>query len=116
MLHVIERCHEPVNVFNLGTDSYCTVDDSLGWICDHLGVKPARAYTGGERGWVGDSPFIFLDTAKVRGLGWQPRRTIRASVLRTLDYLRENPWLLGRAAAKDQSCTLPFTACGTSAA
>jgi UDP-glucose 4-epimerase len=37
---------------------------------------------------------IFLDTSKVRSLGWRPTLTIRAAVERTLDYLRSEPWLL----------------------
>jgi UDP-glucose 4-epimerase len=98
MLAVVQHAREPVNVYNLGTEEYCTVDDSLGWICAHLGVRPERRYTGGERGWVGDSPFIFLDTGKVRRLGWQPRLTIREGVLRTLRYLQENRWVLERRA------------------
>ena len=72
------------------------MDESLGWICDHLGLSPERRYTGGVRGWVGDSPFIFLDTAKIRGLGWTPRVGIRDGVIRTLEYLRANPWVLER--------------------
>jgi UDP-glucose 4-epimerase len=96
MLTVIGRATEPVNVCNLGAEEYCTVDDSLGWICDHLGVNPRRRYTGGERGWVGDSPFIFLDTAKVRSFGWRPRLSIREGVLRTLRYLQSTPWVMQR--------------------
>jgi UDP-glucose 4-epimerase len=96
MFTVLDRAHDPVNVYNLGTDEYCTVDDSLGWICGHLGLEPRRRYTGGDRGWIGDSPFIFLDTAKVRGLGWRPRLTIREGILRTLRYLQANPWVLER--------------------
>jgi UDP-glucose 4-epimerase len=96
MLTVIGRATEPVNVYNLGADEYCTVDDSLGWICEHLGVTPRRRYTGGERGWVGDSPFIFLDTAKVRSFGWRPRLSIREGVLRTLQWIQGNPWVLER--------------------
>lgn len=94
MLTALERSREPVNVLNLGTEEYCTVDDSLGWICAHLGLEPARRYTGGERGWIGDSPFIFLDTSRIRSLGWRPKLTIREGVLRTLEYLRANRWLL----------------------
>jgi UDP-glucose 4-epimerase len=96
MLLVIDRAREPVNVYNLGTEEYCTVDDSLGWICAHLGVRPRRRYTGGERGWIGDSPFIFLDTAKVRLLGWRPKLTIRESVLRTLTYLQAHHEVVSR--------------------
>jgi len=96
MLMVMEHVHDPVNIYNLGTDEYCTVDDSLDWICEHLGVNPERRYTGGERGWIGDSPFIFLDTTKVRSLGWQPKLTIRMGVIRTLEYLQANHWVLER--------------------
>jgi UDP-glucose 4-epimerase len=96
MLTVVARAHEAVSIYNLGTEEYCAVDDSLGWICAHLGVSPTRHYSGGERGWIGDSPFIFLDTAKVRALGWRPRLTIREGVIKTLEYLQANPWVLAR--------------------
>jgi UDP-glucose 4-epimerase len=94
ILLAMDRAHQPVNVFNLGADTYCNVDESLGWITAHLGLNPKRRYTGGERGWVGDSPFIFLDSKRIRSLGWKPRLTIKEGVLRTLDYLRANPWVL----------------------
>jgi UDP-glucose 4-epimerase len=98
MLLALEQTPEPVNIFNLGTSEYCTVDDSLGWICAHLGVQPQRSYRGGERGWIGDSPFIFLDTAKIRALGWRPRLSIREGVIRTLEYLQQEQWVLQRRA------------------
>jgi UDP-glucose 4-epimerase len=87
MFRVIDRAVDAVNIYNLGTDEHCTVDNSLDWICVHMGVRPRRVYTGGERGWIGDSPFIFLDTTKARSLGWRPKLTIQESVLRTLRYL-----------------------------
>ena len=93
MLTVIAKAPEPVNVYNLGTDEYCEVNDSIGWISRKLGVEPERRYTGGDRGWIGDSPFIFLDTKKVRSLGWKPRLNIREGVEKTVDYLRANEWL-----------------------
>jgi len=82
-----------VHVYNLGTDEYCQVNDSIGWICENLGVTPARTYTGGERGWVGDNPFIFLDCSEIRKLGWAPKVSIRDGVIRTLEYLKRNSWL-----------------------
>jgi nucleoside-diphosphate-sugar epimerase len=57
-------------------------------------AAPAARDTGGERGWIGDSPFIFLDCGKIRGLGWAPKTSIRDGVIGTLRYLQENPWLL----------------------
>jgi UDP-glucose 4-epimerase len=94
MLLALERAQDRVNVFNLGTDEYCEVSDSIGWIVEHLGLQPTLEYTGGDRGWIGDNPFIFLDTARIRALGWTPRLSIRQGVLRTLDYLRAHPALL----------------------
>jgi UDP-glucose 4-epimerase len=95
ILMVLERSADgKVHVFNLGTPEYCEVNDSIRWITAHLGVSPSLRYAGGDRGWIGDSPFIFLDTTKVRALGWQPRLTIRDGIIRTLEYLRTNEWLL----------------------
>ncbi len=89
-----EKGKDKVNIFNLGTDEYCQVDDSIDWITGHMGISPHRTYTGGERGWIGDSPFIFLDCTKIRALGWSPRLSIREGVIKTLDYLQANSWVL----------------------
>jgi UDP-glucose 4-epimerase len=94
ILVVIGTVQEKVNIYNLGTDEYCEVNDSVDWICQHLDVNPKRIYSGGERGWIGDNPFIFLDTAKIRSLGWRPKLTIQQAEIRTLEYLRSNRWLL----------------------
>jgi UDP-glucose 4-epimerase len=94
MLMAIERSNASVNIFNLGTDAYCEVNDSIGWICEALGVTPEIEYGGGDRGWVGDNPFIFLDTKKIRALGWKPKLTIRQGVIKTLEYLKANPHIL----------------------
>ena len=98
ILTAIEKSQDKVNVFNLGTDEYCEVNDSIGWITGHLGIDPVRIYTGGERGWIGDSPFIFLDTAKIRSLGWKPKLSTREGIIKTLDYLMANPWLMDERA------------------
>ncbi|MEI7769854.1 MAG: NAD-dependent epimerase/dehydratase family protein [Chloroflexales bacterium] len=94
ILLAMDTAQEKVNIFNLGADEYCQVNDSIGWITGHLGLTPQLSYSGGERGWIGDSPFIFLDCGKIRALGWQPSLTIRDGVIRTLDYLQANPQLL----------------------
>jgi UDP-glucose 4-epimerase len=94
MLHAIERADSKVNIFNLGTDESVEVNDSIGYICEALGIQPQRSYGGGKRGWIGDSPFILLDCKRMRSLGWAPKLTIREGILRTLDYLKENTWLM----------------------
>ena len=92
----LSRAQGPLNIFNLGCDEACRVDDSIGWICGRLGVDPRRVYGGGQRGWIGDSPFIFLDTTRIRALGWTPRLDIRQGVVKTVEYLQANPQLFGR--------------------
>ncbi len=94
MFLAVEKAGGKVNVFNLGADEFCEVKESIGWICGALGLSPKLSYTGGERGWIGDNPFIYLDCAKMRGLGWKPNLSIRDGVLRTLQFLRENKWVL----------------------
>jgi UDP-glucose 4-epimerase len=94
MLAVMEKARGgKSHIYNLGTEEYCQVNDSIAWITAHLGLSPKLTYTGGDRGWIGDSPFIFLDTTKVRSLGWSPRLSIRDGIIRTLEYLQANPWL-----------------------
>lgn len=82
-----------VEVFNLGTDHYVQVNDSIGYICGALGLKPRLEYTGGDRGWIGDNPFIFLETKKIRSTGWMPKLTIEQGIRRTLSWLRANEWV-----------------------
>ncbi len=98
ILLAMQKSNAPLQIFNLGTDEYCTVNDSIGWICGRLGLSPKLEYTGGDRGWIGDNPFIFLDCSRVRALGWKPRLTIREGVVETVRYLETNPHLLEAAA------------------
>jgi UDP-glucose 4-epimerase len=101
MLHVIRAAtaafarHRSI-VYNLGTNEYCTVKDSISWICSHLGVEPKLEFTGGSKGWIGDNPFIFLETKRIRETGWKPALAIRESVIRTLEWLMDNQWVLHR--------------------
>ena len=85
-------------VYNLGTNEYCTVKDSISWICGRLGVEPKLEFMGGNRGWIGDNPFIFLDTKKIRETGWRNELSIRDAVLRTVDWLHDNPWVFEKRA------------------
>jgi UDP-glucose 4-epimerase len=93
MLLALEKATDKVNVLNLGVDGYCQVNDSIGWICEALKVKPTMQYTGGDRGWIGDNPFIFLETKRIQALGWKPKRTIREGVLKTVEFLQKNEWV-----------------------
>lgn len=93
ILTVVRKAGEKVNIYNLGTDEYVEVNDSVRFICGKLNVNPEFTYAGGERGWIGDNPFIYLDTKKVRSLGWKPAATIEEGVVKTVEYLMANPWV-----------------------
>ncbi len=98
MLHVLDAhtacsARHRTQVYNLGTPEFVEVNASIGHICGALGLKPTLEYTGGARGWVGDSPFIFLDTARIQATGWRPKLTIAEGILRTLRWLEANRWV-----------------------
>ena len=98
MLHVMDRgtaqqAKHGVEIYNLGNDEFVQVNDSIGFICGALGLQPKMEYTGGSRGWVGDNPFIFLDTEKIRATGWKTSLTIEQGIKRTLEWLQQNQWV-----------------------
>jgi len=98
MLHVInqgtaKKAKHGVEIYNLGTDEYVEVNDSIRFLCAALKLKPRLDYSGGNKGWVGDNPFIFLDTKKIRATGWKPSLTIEQGIIRTLEWLRQNQWV-----------------------
>ncbi len=88
-------------VYNLATDETIVVDDSVAIITKYLGYSPEIQHTGGARGWVGDSPLIQLDTARIRSLGWAPTLTIAEAVERTLVWLDANAEVVLRTASTD---------------
>jgi len=98
ILLAMKKTQQRVSIFNLGVDAYCELNDSIGWICRTLGLSPELEYSGGDRGWIGDNPFIFLDTAKIRALGWRPNHSIEEGVVKTVEFLRANEWVLAARA------------------
>lgn len=101
MVHVInlgmaKQAKHRVAIYNLGTNEFCQVKDSIAWISEFLGLAPRLEFSGGLRGWVGDNPFIFLDTHKIRATDWAAKLTIKESIHRTLEWLKQNKWILNR--------------------
>tara|TARA_B100000787_G_C16195079_1_gene300199 strand:+ start:3141 stop:4100 length:960 start_codon:yes stop_codon:yes gene_type:complete len=94
IMMAIQKSSKKVNVFNLGTNEFSTVSNSVKQITKRLSLKPKVNYKGGKRGWPGDVPIIYLDTRKIRKLGWRPKNTINESIVETLEFLIKNKWLL----------------------
>jgi UDP-glucose 4-epimerase len=73
MLTALGGARANVNIFNLGTQEYCTVNDSLGWICRRLGVTPAVHYTGGNAaGSATALSFFSIPPESARSAGSRP--------------------------------------------
>ena len=99
ILHVLKMentrtAQNGCEIYNLGTTEYCQVIDSIKWITEHLGLQPRVEFSGGARGWIGDNPFIFLDTDRIRKTGWRAQLSIEQSIIKTLEWLQENSWIL----------------------
>ena len=98
IFYVLEHSNEPKNVFNLGHDAFMNVLDLADIVVDQLNLKRVRyVTTGGERGWLGDSPFVHLDTTKLKALGWRPHVSIERGIRNTVRYLQAHPQLLERS-------------------
>ncbi|HEY3758956.1 MAG TPA: NAD-dependent epimerase/dehydratase family protein [Solirubrobacteraceae bacterium] len=87
------------HIYNLGTDETIVLDDSIRILLGHLSLSPQIEYAGGPRGWVGDSPLIRLQTARIRSLGWRPRMTIELAIARTLEWFDANEYAWREPAA-----------------
>ena len=95
ILTAIERRQASKNVFNLGHDEFMNVKDLAAVVIEELGLRDVRfRFTGGRRGWLGDSPVVRLDNSAIKQLGWTARTPIEHGVRRTVRYLRDNAVLL----------------------
>jgi UDP-glucose 4-epimerase len=91
--HTAKAASHRTQIYNLGTPEYVQVSDSIGFIAKALGLAPKLQYTGGDRGWIGDNPFIFLDTKKIQATGWKPKLSIEQGIIKTLRWLEANHWV-----------------------
>jgi len=83
------------NVLNLGHVEFMNVKDLANLVCEEMGLRDvAYRFSGGPRGWLGDSPLVLLDISKIQETGFQPQISIEEGIRRTVRYLLENRWLL----------------------
>ena len=93
MILGIEKANEKVNIINLGTPETIEVFDSIKIITEFMGINPRIIAQDSIRGWIGDSPMIYLDTTKMNSYGWQPSVSIRDGIIKTLEWLESSEWL-----------------------
>ena len=88
----LEHAPDRKSVFNLGHDDFLNVLDVARIVIEELGlVGTTLRMTGGVRGWLGDSPFVHLDTSRIKALGWRPTIAIPESIRATVRYLADHP-------------------------
>lgn len=91
----LKNIREPKNVLNLGHEDFMNVIRLASIVVEEMGLKDVEfRYTGGSRGWIGDSPFVHLDITKIRSAGFEPQVSIEEGIRRTARYLLKNDWLL----------------------
>lgn len=91
ILTAFEKSTEKVNIYNLGNVEYINVVDLADIIVNEMGLKNVKyEFSGGERGWIGDSPFVHLDVSKIMSLGWKPKYKIPDAIRDTVRYLSQH--------------------------
>jgi UDP-glucose 4-epimerase len=91
MFHVIQRATDTVNVFNVATDDYITVNDIARLVVEEIGYAGVRfEYTGGSRGWKGDVPVVRFDLRKIHSLGWRARYNSEEALRRSIREMLED--------------------------
>lgn len=95
IFHGINNFNEKKNIFNLGHDESVTVVELADVMCKEMGLENVQyKFTGGARGWIGDSPFVHLDITKLKKVGWNPKIPITDGIKRTVKFLLDNKWVM----------------------
>ena len=92
VINLSNKALKPSSVFNLGHHETMNVVELAKIVCDEMNLKNVKfIFTGGKKGWIGDSPLVHLDTSYANSLGWEPKISIESSIRRTVNYLLSEP-------------------------
>ncbi|MCQ1539364.1 NAD-dependent epimerase/dehydratase family protein [Methanocalculus taiwanensis] len=85
MIYASEHGPDMYNVYNIGSEDWIDVVSIGEIVVSEMGLSDVEfAFTGGDRGWVGDVPRMLLSVEKIHGLGWKPgigsERSVREAV------------------------------------
>ena len=86
-----QKGQKRINLYNLSSDSYVTVNNIAKIIVSRMGQKKVKFIkTGGGGGWKGDVPIVKLDNKKIKKLGWEPEYTSEEAIKKTVNLLLKN--------------------------
>lgn len=89
----VKKSKNKINTFNLGCDDYINVKRSAKIISKALNLNPKFLFSGGKTGWIGDQPFVYLSTNKIKKIGWRSKISIENSIKDTVNWLNNNKWV-----------------------
>jgi UDP-glucose 4-epimerase len=88
MRFIVANASDRRNLFNIGPNGTGT---SVAFIAENVIARTLPgtpiAYTGGDRGWVGDVPRFRYSTERLARLGWRPEMSSDEAVLRAIDEI-----------------------------
>jgi UDP-glucose 4-epimerase len=87
VLHASEMSNSGYDVYNVATQDCISVFEivELAIKATGLDIKDVKInYGDSDRGWKADVPKIFLDSEKLRGLGWRNQFSSREAMLKSL--------------------------------
>lgn len=88
----LNNSSELINVFNIASDNYITVNEIAKIIIQEMGLKNVEiTHTQGKVGWPGDVPIVRINSKKLTKLGWNPRYTSKRAVEKTTKELLRKP-------------------------
>jgi UDP-glucose 4-epimerase len=91
MLYVVDHSREPLNIYNLGSDDWISVDRIAELVVQAMGLEKVEfRYTGTEGGWPGDVPRFRLDVTALNRLGWKARHNSEEAVAIAIQLVLED--------------------------
>ncbi len=78
------------DAFNVGSESWTTVNEIADIIADEMGLKDVKySYTGGQAGWTGDVFKMLLSIEKIKKIGWKPKVSIEEGIRLYIRWLKK---------------------------
>ncbi len=85
ILFVAKKTNEIVNIYNVATDDYITVNEIASIVIKEMNLENVIfEYTGGKRGWKGDVPIVRFNLEKIHKLGWKSKYNSKEAVKRSI--------------------------------